>query len=263
MVIKKYKVENNLAVPVNPYPLFNNSNDCTNDKQSNDENWNNYNEFAKAHTFHTSAHDGVYDADKMEIIETWFDFGERRYDAERPHYARNMGFKIHLFLRVKELPIPKMETTELPSPEKGVKTKDTQLRDIDVLQLEKGVKTAEEIQALGDSMYATAKYSELEDKGLHPYDIGFKFGHEAQPANNDYAVKESYNNGWINISNPPKKDGVYLVWGSAYADTPRQVLRCNYYKKVFKSDNCAGVKTKNITHWMPLPSPPTIKPIKL
>lgn len=138
MEIKQYKVENNLAVPVNPYPLFTNSNDCTNDKQSNDENWNNYNEFAKANTFHTNAQDGVYDADcfgevEYQFTDTSFDdewHSENEDTYERyPKYelyechAKTLDpkYKTRQFLPFN--PIPKMETTELPSPEKTIDDK--------------------------------------------------------------------------------------------------------------------------------------------
>lgn len=65
------------------------------------------------------------------------------------------------------------------------------------------------------------------------------------------------NDGWISVSEKlPETDGIYLVWGSTFADTPQKVLRCNYYKKVFKADSGMGVKTKNVPHWMLLPTPP-------
>ncbi len=35
----------------------------------------------------------------------------------------------------------------------------------------------EKIEEKGDAMYNSEKYSELEDRGLHPYDIGFQFGY--------------------------------------------------------------------------------------
>jgi hypothetical protein len=114
MVIKQYKVENNVAVGINPYVHEQRgsftviSADRVNEYASFDE---------SAHTYATNAQDGVYDADLFgEPAEQGFYPSEGWVTKEI--VANNSIWETmpkRQFLPFN--PIPKMETTELPSPE--------------------------------------------------------------------------------------------------------------------------------------------------
>ena len=64
--------------------------------------------------------------------------------------------------------------------------------------------------------------------------------------------------GWVKIEDGlPSKAGKYIVYGRYAADCPMNVFQSNFYKKdkSFRTD----IKTKGVTHWQPLPSPPVNK----
>lgn len=63
---------------------------------------------------------------------------------------------------------------------------------------------------------------------------------------------------WVKIEDGlPSKAGKYIVYGRYAADCPMNVFQSNFYKKdkSFRTD----IKTKGVTHWQPLPSPPVNK----
>lgn len=70
--------------------------------------------------------------------------------------------------------------------------------------------------------------------------------------------------GWISVKDRLPKIGEHytiLVFGSYTRDCPQRVTQVHYYKrgKFIDYRNMDGSRTKNVTHWMPLPHPPKIE----
>lgn len=117
MKIKQYKVEKLIATPVNPFNPYM--------PDSEIYKYNEFSSFAKAHTYATNAQEGVYDADCFgEVVWQINNYADSwdTCSAKRVKYIHNnktmingWGYKCRQFLPFN--PIPKMETTELPSPE--------------------------------------------------------------------------------------------------------------------------------------------------
>lgn len=127
MEIKQYKVEKGIAHPKTAYSdlskdellklppqVFRN---CISDEEI---------KFIDDHTYATNAQDGVYDADCFSIPvwqyesqrdNKWYDVPEEWIKTHNPveKYLSSWYDKTRQFLPFN--PIPKMETTELPSPE--------------------------------------------------------------------------------------------------------------------------------------------------
>jgi len=64
---------------------------------------------------------------------------------------------------------------------------------------------------------------------------------------------------WISVNDRLPEHGMFtiLVYGRFTADCPKRVMEVHYYRRgnkcEFRSNN---IKTKDVTHWMPLPEPP-------
>ena len=99
-------------------------------------------------------------------------------------------------------------------------------------------KTAEERNLFVDFIAAMKKLKEKNESGFQP--------------------STPVQDGWVKIEDGlPSKAGKYIVYGRYAADCPMNVFQSNFYKKdkSFRTD----IKTKGVTHWPPLPSPPVNK----
>lgn len=66
---------------------------------------------------------------------------------------------------------------------------------------------------------------------------------------------------WVDVKERLPEIGMFsiLVYGSYTADCPRRVMEVHYRRKGNKCEfrSFDGIKTKNVTHYQPLPNPPT------
>src|SRR5260221_44957 len=75
-------------------------------------------------------------------------------------------------------------------------------------------------------------------------------------------MKDAYNLGfnadkWVSVSERLPEDKMFsvLVYGSYTADCPRRSMEVHFYRKGnrYEFRSMDGVRTKNVTHWQPLP----------
>lgn len=74
---------------------------------------------------------------------------------------------------------------------------------------------------------------------------------------------EQFKPKWISVAERlPEKNCHILVFGSYTRDCPKVAMECIFYHKnnpkycEFRNSDMS--RTKNVTHWMPMPQPPTI-----
>lgn len=61
---------------------------------------------------------------------------------------------------------------------------------------------------------------------------------------------------WISVKNRlPDEYSTIIIYGRFTRDCPNKVYEASFNPKSRKF-HCAGIISKNVTHWMPLPSPP-------
>lgn len=175
MIIKQYKVVSEIATPVNPYKKPDPYNGYYDELGKFME----FEYFAEKNQFFTNAQDGVYDADCFgETIKQCRHLHCDWQDGEPSFEIPNVGWITRLFLPFN--PIPK-----IPSPEKGVKTA-YQFSQLPWYEQIKYIPVAGALCSNG--------FQELTDKQLETYKnskVTAAIRYKLQPANNDYAVKES------------------------------------------------------------------------
>lgn len=116
--IKQWTVSNGVATPVNPHcPDITFSTSIFEKSKLFEQ----FHQSAKPHTYATNAQDGVYDAACFGHPVWQYREGKPFGFANEPNNvdASDKGYETRQFLPFN--PIPKMETTELPSPEKDNK----------------------------------------------------------------------------------------------------------------------------------------------
>lgn len=66
---------------------------------------------------------------------------------------------------------------------------------------------------------------------------------------------------WIDLKDElPTNQFTILVWGSYTRDCPQKATEVHFYRKGKNIEfrNMDGSRTKNVTHWMPMPTGPSL-----
>lgn len=78
----------------------------------------------------------------------------------------------------------------------------------------------------------------------------------AEVAQNIINAMEEYADKWQPVSELPTVSGCYIIYGNYTRDCPKCVSEA-YYDHKRRRFNQQGIYSKNVTHWQPLPKPPT------
>lgn len=221
MEFKYYQCSGGKAVPKNPYDQFVPSKSCIN------VNWQEFNVFAKENTVSCSEDlSGEYKVEDFnkpiwQFLNVKFEWSNC-YQND-PSFSKQHGFSTRQYIELK--PVEKQTN-----------------------------------KTINEYIMVNSFHCECPKCG-EKYDVMPADGTAINKNKNNFKQLEVKQQGgeWISVKDRlPKDQFSVLVWGCYTADCPHRAMEARYRIKgnniEFRSFD--GIKTKNVTHWMPLPSPP-------